>query len=149
MGKLTQAGVILAILGAVVTFIGLFPGVVGLEVLPGVGLLQILIVLIGFGLLFFGAYLFAQNVYFPGVKHNLAQQIGTRLSMTGLVIAVASGLTDILGFGSHPPIPPVQRPFLGSWQTAGLIGGFVLASFGLIIFVLLGPNGPGSDDGTE
>jgi hypothetical protein len=145
MGKLTQAGIITAILGAVVTFIGLFPGVVGLEVLPGIGLLQLIIVLIGMGLLFFGAYVFAQNVYYPGVRHNLAQQIGTRLSMTGLVIAVASGLSDILGFGSHPPIPPVQRPFLGSWQTAGLIGGFVLASFGLIIFVLLGPNGP--DDG--
>ena len=148
MGKLTQAGVIIAILGAVVAFIGLFPGVVGLEVLPGVGLLQVLIVLIGFGLLFFGAYLFAQSVYFPGIKHNLAQQIGIRLSMTGLVIAVASGLSDILGFGSHPPIPPVQRPFLGSWQTAGLIGGFVLASFGLIIFVLMGPDGS-NDEGGE
>jgi hypothetical protein len=42
----------------------------------------------------------------------------------------------------------VQRPFLGSWQTAGLIGGFVLASFGLIIFVLLGPNAP-DDEGGE
>lgn len=147
MGKLTQAGVIMAVLGAVVTFIGLFPGVVGLEVLPGIGLLQVLVVLIGFGLLFFGAYVFAQNVYYPGVKHNLAQQIGARLSMTGLVIAVASGLSDILGFGSHPPIPPVQRPFLGSWQTAGLIGGFVLASLGLIIFVLLGPDTPKDEDG--
>ncbi|MCC7208634.1 MAG: hypothetical protein IT323_15105 [Anaerolineae bacterium] len=150
MGKLTQAGVITAILGAVVAFIGLFPGVVGLEVLPGIGLLQIIIVLIGFSLLFFGAYVFAQNVYYPGVRHNLAQQIGARLSMTGLVIAVASGLADILGFGSHPPIPPVQRPFLGSWQTAGLIGGFVVASFGLILFVLLGPDDGGeggSDDG--
>lgn len=146
MGKLTQAGVTIAILGAVVAFIGLFPGVIGLEVLPGIGLLQIIIVLIGFGLLFFGAYIFAQNVYYPGVKHNLAQQIGTRLSMTGLVIAVASGLADILGFGSHPPMPPVQRPFLGSWQTAGLIGGFALASFGLILFVLLGPDHDDDDD---
>ena len=146
MGKLSQAGIIITILGGVVTFIGLFPGVVGLEVLPGIGLLQILVVLSGFSILIAGAYIFAQSTYYPGVRHNLAQQIGLRLSMTGLVIATAAGLADILGFGSHPPIPPIQRPLLGHWQTAGMIGGFAIASAGLIIFVLLGSDEPPTDD---
>jgi len=35
-----------------------------------------------------------------------------------------------------------QRPTLGPWQTAGLVGSFVIASLGLLIFVLLGDNTP-------
>jgi hypothetical protein len=100
-----------------------------------------MVVLNGFAILIFGVYIFVQATYYPGVKHNLAQQIGLRLSMTGLVISVVSGLADVLGYGSQPPGPD-QRPFLGAWQTVGLIGGFIIASLGVIIFVLMGHPGP-------
>ncbi len=138
MGKLSQAGIIIAILGGVITFIGLFPGVTGITPSDGMGILRILALLTGFSILIGGAYLFVQNAYYPGIKHNLAQQIGIRLSMTGLVIATAAGLADILGFGSHPPISGVQRPFMGPYQIIGLVGGFLIASLGVVIFVLMG-----------
>jgi hypothetical protein len=138
MGKLSQAGIVAIILGGVITFIGLFPGVTGITPSDGLGILRILAILTGFSILIAGAYLFVQNMYYPGIKHNLAQQIGIRLSMTGLVIATAAGLADILGFGSHPPLPGVQRPFMGAYQTFGLVGGFLISSLGVVIFVLMG-----------
>jgi hypothetical protein len=138
MGKLAQVGIAIAVLGGVIALIGLFPGVTGLEAALGIGVIQTLIVLAGFSILIFGAYIFVKATYYPGVPHNLAQQIGLRLSMTGLVIAIASGLADVLGYGSHPSGPD-QRPFLGTWQAIGLIGGFVVASLGIIIFALMGP----------
>jgi hypothetical protein len=142
MSKLSQVGIAITVLGGVITLIGLFPGVIGLEQSPGVGILQILVILAGFSILIIGAFMFVQNEYYPGVKHNLAQQIGLRLSMTGLVIAAASGLADVLGFGSHPPGLEGQRPFLGIYQATGLIGGFVIASIGVVIFVLMGHGEP-------
>ncbi len=145
MAKLAQVGIAIAVLGGVITLIGLFPGVTGLEAAAGVGIIQTLVILAGFSTLIFGAYIFVQATYYPGMPHNLAQQIALRLSMTGLVIAVASGLADVLGYGSQQP--PEQRPFLGPWQAAGLIGGFVIASIGVIIFALMGP--PGPHDGSE
>lgn len=139
MAKLSQFGIAVTLLGAVIAFMGLFPGVIGLEGVSGIGVLQTLVILSGFSVLISGAYIYVQSSFFPGVRHNLAQQIAIRLSMTGLVLATASGLADILGFGSHPPMPG-DRPFLGPYQTAGLIGGFVVASLGVVIFILFGPH---------
>ena len=143
MGKLSQVGIAVGVLGGVIVLIGLFPSVTGLEAASGVGILQIVTILIGFATLILGVYIYVQSTYYDGVKHNLAQQIGVRLSMTGLVIAVASGLADVLGFGSHPPGPD-QRPVLGIWQIVGILSGFMLASLGVIIFALMGD----SDDGS-
>ncbi len=137
MDRLPQLGIAIVLIGLVLALIGLFPGVVGLEQAAGIGILQILIILAGFSILILGAYIYVQSTYYPGVKQNLAQQIGIRLSMTGLVIATASGLADVLGFGSHPPMPD-QRPFLGNWQVLGLVGGFIIASLGVVVFAMLG-----------
>ncbi len=146
MGKLSQVGIAVAVLGGVVTLIGLFPSVTGFEPSAGAGVLQIMVILTGFAILIFGVYLFVQVTYYPGVKHNLAQQVGLRLSMTGLVISVVAGLADVLGYGSQPPGLD-QRPFLGMWQATGLIGGFIVASLGVIVFVLKGHPGPPDEPG--
>lgn len=142
MAKLSQAGIAIAVLGAVIALIGLFPSITGVEQTGGIGVLQILVILFGFSVLIAGAVLFVQSAYYPGIKHNLAQQIGIRLSLTGLVVATASGLADVLGFGSHPTGITGQRPFLGMYQAAGLLGGFVIASLGVLIFALLGDHPP-------
>ncbi|RMF53115.1 MAG: hypothetical protein D6749_03170 [Chloroflexota bacterium] len=139
--KFAQLGMAVALLGGVITFIGLFPSVIGLEASAGVGVLQVLTILVGFSILISGAYIFAQATYYPTQRYNLAQKVGVRLSMTGVVLAAAIGLADVLGFGSNTPLIG-QRPTLGPWQTAGLIGSFVIASLGLLIFVLFGDNAP-------
>src|SRR5258708_3418271 len=142
MAKLSQIGIAIVFLGIVITAIGLFPGVIGLEQSPGIGIVQTLVILAGFTILTLGALLFVQSAYYAGIKHNLAQQIGLRLSLTGLVIATASGLADVLGFGSHPVGVEGQRPFFGIYQAVGLLGGFIIASIGVIIFALMGAHPP-------
>lgn len=144
--KLAQFGIAVSVLGAVLTFMGLFPSVVGLEASAGTGLVQMLTILVGFTMLIGGAYIFAWAAYFPGLPQNLAQSVAVRLSMTGLVLGTVIGLADVLGFGSNPPIPPVQRPLIGPVQSIGIVGAFLIASSGVLIFVLFGPSDHHTDD---
>lgn len=145
---MAQIGIALGALGAVLALMGMFPGVTGLDATAGIGMLQIVVILFGFVLLIGGALLYVQGAFYPGVQHNLAQQIAVRLSATGLLFGGIAGLGDLLGFGSHPP-GLTDGPFLGYWQAAGLIGGFVIASLGVVLFALLGPSpdGNGAGDG--
>jgi len=140
-----EVGIAVATLGAVLAFMGMFPGVTGLDATAGIGVLQIITILAGFTLLIGGALLYVQGAFYPGVPHNLAQQIAIRLSATGLLFAAIAGLGDLLGFGSHPP-GLTDGPFLGYWQATGLIGGFLIASLGVMLFAFLGPPPPGEDD---
>lgn len=142
---MAQVGIAVATLGAVLAFMGMFPGLTGLDATIGIGILQIGVILSGFTLLTGGALLYVQGTFYPGVKHNLAQQIAVRLSATGLLFAGLTGMGDLLGFGSHPP-SVTDGPFLGYWQAAGLIGGFVVASLGVVLFALLGPEADGTGD---
>jgi hypothetical protein len=147
MEKYSQISITLGALGIVITLIGLFPGIIGLETVEGVGVLQVLVILLGFSILFTGAYLFAKQVFYPGQPTTLAQDIGTRLTMTGLLIAAAAGLADVLGFGSHGAAENT-RPLLGRLQAIVFVGGILLASFGVIIFAVFGP-APDDDDDSD
>lgn len=142
---MARVGIAISMLGAILALMGMFPGVTGLDATVGIGVLQILVILTGFTLLIGGALLYAQDTFYPGVRHNLGQQVAIRLSATGLLFAAIASLGDLLGFGSHPP-GLTDGPFLGYWQAAGLIGGFLVAALGVLLFVLLGPP-PGQDGG--
>jgi hypothetical protein len=148
MERYSQVSITIGTLGVVITLIGLFPGIAGLEAASGVGVLQVLVILLGFSLLFTGAYIFAKQRFFPGLPSTLAQDIGVRLTMTGLLFSAAAGLADVLGFGSHAPTK-TQRPLLGNWQAVAFIAGFLIASAGIVIFVLFGPEQPESDSEPE
>jgi hypothetical protein len=150
MERYSQVSITIGTLGVVITLIGLFPGIAGLETTEGVGVLQVLIILLGFTLLFTGAYIFAKQMFFSGLPSTLAQDIGVRLTMSGLLFSAAAGLADVLGFGSHSPTA-TERPLLGDWQAVAFIGGFLIASSGIVIFVLLGPDHPesSSEDTTQ
>lgn len=147
MGNYGQICITLGTLGVVIALIGLFPGIIGLEAAEGIGVLQVLVILLGFSILFTAAYLFAKQAFYPHQPTTLAQDIGTRLTMTGLLIAAAAGLADVLGFGTHIP-ETYDRPQLGQLQALFFIGGILLASAGVVIFTLFGPsdeNGNGND----
>ncbi|MEB2286767.1 MAG: hypothetical protein OZ934_01510 [Anaerolineae bacterium] len=143
MERTSEISISIGALGVVITLIGLFPGIIGLETAEGVGVLQVLIILLGFTILYISAYYFAKRAFYPGQSSSLAQDIGIRLTMTGLLVAGAAGLADVLGFGSHPSTPG-SRPMIGRLQAVVFIGGILLASSGVIIYVLFGP--PPEDD---
>jgi len=144
MEKYSQISITIGTLGVMIVLIGLFPGITGLQTTAGIGVLQVLVILLGFSLLFTGAYLFAKQTFFPGLPNTLGQDIGIRLTLTGLLMAAAAGLADVLGFGSHPSTP-TSRPLLGRLQAIGFIVSILLASSGVIVYVLFGPSPPDGD----
>jgi hypothetical protein len=148
MERYSETSITVGALGVVITLIGLFPGIIGLESVPGVGVLQVFVILVGFALLFLGAYIFVHQAFYAGKRRTLAQDIGIRLTLTGLVIAGAAGLADVLGFGSHPPTPD-SRPLLGTLQASVFIGGFLVASSGVVIYALFGPRAGPEDENDE
>lgn len=137
MPRVAQLGIALGLLGAVLTFMGLFPGVTGLEPASGIGIVQIFTILVGFMLLILGAIFYVKFTFYPFKPANLAQQIGIRLALTGLLFASMAGLSDILGFGSHPRAA-ASEPLFGVLQAFGLIGSFIVASIGVLIYAVSG-----------
>ena len=101
MWRFSQVGIALGALGGMICFMGLFPGVTGAVPTVGIGLVQVMMVLIGYTLLILGALTYLKFTFFLDVSANLIQNIGTRLALTGILFATLAGMADILGF-RHP-----------------------------------------------
>lgn len=144
-----QISITVGMLGVVTTLAGIFPGIIGLEAAEGIGVLQVLTILLGFSLMFTAAYIFAHQTFFAGLPTTLAQDIGIRLTLTGLLISAAGGLADVLSFGTHTS-PEYTRPLLGPLQTAVFVGGLLIASSGVAVYATFGPSAvddePDDDD---
>jgi hypothetical protein len=137
MPRIAQFGIALGALGTVLTFMGLFPGVTGLNPAKGIGIVQIFTMLMGFTLLIFGALIYVKFTFYVGHPANLAQQIGIRLALTGLLFAAMSGTADVVGFGSHGSATGTQ-PLFGMLQAIGIIGSFIIAALGVLIYAVSG-----------
>ena len=137
MPRIAQFGIALGALGTVLTFMGLFPGVTGLTPAKGIGIVQIVTMLMGFTLLILGALIYVKFTFYVGHPANLAQQIGIRLSLTGLLFAAMSGAADIVGFGSHGSATGTP-PLFGMLQAIGIIGSFIIAALGVLIYAVSG-----------
>jgi hypothetical protein len=138
-------------LGAMLTLMGLFPGFTGLDPTVGIGIVQIFAMLIGFSLLILGALIYVKFTFYSTSRSNLMQQIGTRLAMTGLVLASMAALADVLGFGSHGVVTNLDGAtgntdiFLGRAQAIGILVNFLIASLGVLIYAISGD--PDHDNG--
>ncbi|MEQ8678022.1 MAG: hypothetical protein RLP44_00155 [Aggregatilineales bacterium] len=137
MTRIAQLGIAVGALGAMITIMGLFPGVTGLPPTAGIGLVQIFTVLIGYTLLIWGALIYVKFTFYSFSHSNLAQQIGTRFALTGLVLAAMTALADVLGFGSHGLISD-STVFLGQLQALGIVLNFLLSAIGVMIYAISG-----------
>ena len=137
MARIAQFGIAVGALGTMLTFMGLFPGVTGLPPASGIGIVQIVTILIGFVLLIAGALIYVKFTFYVGKQANLAQQIGVRLALTGLLFAIMMGMADIVGFGSHLRSDGVE-PLFGVLQAIGIISSFVIAALGVLIYAISG-----------
>ncbi len=144
MVRLSQLGIAFGALGVVLTFMGLFPGVMGLSPAQGIGIVQIVIILSGFALLILGALIYVKYEYYADQPSTLAQQIGSRLALTGLIVSGLIGLSDSLGFGSHTRAE--GEPYFGGLQAVGIVAGFLIASFGIMIYALAGKDDDTPDE---
>ncbi len=137
MMRISQFGIAIGILGVVLTFMGLFPGVTGVEPSSGIGIVQIFTILTGFTLLIMGALFYVKFSFYNNSTANLLQQIGVRLALTGLLFASMAGIADVLGFGSHPRTATSDVLF-GVLQAIGIIGSFVMACIGVLLYAVAG-----------
>lgn len=126
-----RIGLIITILGFILFLLGVDPGIFGMDRSPVTGFVQIAVFLIGLALMCIGGY-FGLNALWNGEQKTIAADIGLRLVATGYVVAVASGMADIFGFGNHP-FPGI--PYFGPWQAIGVMIGEATIALGFILLI--------------
>lgn len=112
-----QIGLAIAVGGFFVFMVGAKPELFLLDRSPVIGFIQIAVMLVGLAFVCLGGYLCLLGLW-KGNRLSIAAELGVRLISTGYVIAVFTGLADILGLGSHPT--PEFIPYFGEWQARGM-----------------------------
>jgi len=126
-----RVGLIITILGFLVFLLGVDPGIFGVDRSPVTGFLQIAVFLFGLAMICIGGYMSLISLW-NGREKSIAADIGLRLVSTGYVIAVASGMADIFGFGTQP-LPNI--PYFGWWQALGVMIGEITIALGFILMI--------------
>lgn len=124
-------GLLISLFGLLVFILGANPGFFNMDRSPVVGFVQIAVFLVGLALICLGGYI-TLNTFWLGAEKSIAAEIGYRLVSTGYVIAVASGMADILGFGTQ--VAP-SIPYFGFWQGVGVIAGTMTIAVGFIMLI--------------
>jgi hypothetical protein len=127
----TRLGLTLTAVGFIVYIIGADPGIIGQDRSPIIGILQILVFLVGLGIMCVGGYV-SLSMGWHGQEKTIAADIGTRLVSTGYVIALGSAMADIFGFGSH--LRPLIA-YLGNWQAVGVLVGEAVIAIGFLLYI--------------
>ena len=126
-----RLGLVWILLGLLIFILGVDPALFGFDRSPVVGFLQIAVFLVGLAMICLGGYV-VLNTLWEGVEKTIAADIGYRLVSTGYVIAAASGMADVFGFGSQP-FPSI--PYFGRWQALGVMAGEIFIIFGFLLLI--------------
>ncbi len=118
------------LLGFLTLLIGLRPDLFGLDRGRYIGFVQIIVILIGIGLMTLSAtgLLIA---FWNGGPKSLRADFGTRIIATGYVICSFTALADAFGFGTNP-LPYV---LLGTLQSRGVMIGIFVICIGLVLLI--------------
>jgi hypothetical protein len=127
------ASIVLLVLGLLSCGLALGAEVLGLDLTPGFGMVQMLQLLIGLTCLTLAGFLRIHSMRAPNTPRSLQADIGVRLGATGLVFAYTLGWADLIGIGTHVG-PDFERPFVGPLQLGGLIIGVVMIGAGIILY---------------
>lgn len=115
--------------GFLLMLLGAKPELFGLNRSPVVGFVQIMVMLLGIGIICLAGYYLVHTLW-RKTTPSIASDIGVRLVSTGFVITLISGMADVFGFGSQPS-PNV--PFFGVWQARGMEIGLGIIAIGFIM----------------
>jgi hypothetical protein len=124
-------GLAISVFGLFVFVLGLNPGLFGLDRSPVVGFVQIAVFLVGLAVICLGGYL-TLTALWQGQEKTIAADIGYRTVATGYVVAFASGMADVFGFGSQP-FP--STPYFGQWQALGVMVGEIFIIIGFLLMI--------------
>jgi hypothetical protein len=120
---------VMVFIGVLMFIIGVYPNLIGLNLSPQIGFVQVGVWLIGLGLILLGAYLVVRVVR-AGRQNSLRADIGVRLMATAYVVAMVSSLADYIGIGSQY----LGYPSFGPVQVVGLAVGVVVSILGLVMY---------------
>lgn len=123
-------GLTLLIIGFIIFIIGAKPEVFGLNRGVSIGFVQIIVILLGLGVLTWGGSLALLSLWGKNTKSLLAD-FGTRTIATGYVICFFTALADAFGFGTNP----MPNVFLGKLQSQGLIIGMAIIGIGFLMLL--------------
>jgi len=126
-----RLGIAIIILGLVVYLVGADPAMFGMDRSPVMGFVQIAVLLVGLAIMCMGGYI-TLNALWNGSQKSILADIGLRLVTTGYLMAVASGMADIFGFGNHS-FPKI--PYFGPWQAVGVMIGEAAIAIGLLMII--------------
>jgi hypothetical protein len=115
----------------VIFVLGLNPGLFGLDRSPVMGFVQLAVSLVGLAVICLGGYL-TLTALWRGRGKTMGADIGYRTVATGYVVAAASGMADVFGFGSQP-FP--STPYFGQWQALGVMIGEVFIIIGFLLMI--------------
>ncbi len=127
------ASVIFFILGLITCGLALGAELLGLDLTPGFGMVQMLQLLVGLTFLTAAGYIRVHSMRAIGAPRSLQADIGVRMGATGLVFAYTLGWADLIGIGTHVN-PDFERPFVGPLQLGGLILGVGMITAGIILY---------------
>ena len=126
-----RLGLIVLLLGFLLFVLGAGPGVFGIDRSEVTGFLQISVFLVGLAVLCMGGYI-TLSALWNGNEKTIVADIGLRLVSTGYVVAVASGMADVFGIGSHP-FPAI--PYFGPLQATGVMIGEGIIIIGFLMLI--------------
>jgi len=125
--------IILGVLGVVLIVLAIEADTMRLDLTPGFGMVQMVAMLTGLTCLTLAAFLFLHSMRPKDAPRSLQADIGTRLGATGLVFAYVTGMSDLIGIGTHVN-PSFERPFVGPLQLGGMALGLLMIIAGLILY---------------
>jgi hypothetical protein len=125
--------IILLVIGLAASALALGAELLGLDLTPGFGMVQMLQLLIGLTCLTVAGYMRVHMLRPRDAPRSLQADIGVRLGATGLVLAYTAGWADLIGIGTHVE-PSFTRPFVGPLQLGGFLLGVFIITIGLLLY---------------
>ena len=127
-------GWLLLIIGIILGGVALSAKLLGVDFTPGFGVMQMLQLLLALTSLTLSVFIFLRQRRPADAPHSLQADIGVRLAATGLVFTYISGLSDLIGIGTHIRANDFERPFVGPLQLGGIALGVLVIVAGLVLY---------------
>ena len=125
--------IILAVLGIIFIALAFSADTLRLDPTPGFGMVQMVALLAGLTCLTLAPFLYLHSLRPKDARRSLQADISTRLGATGLVFIYVTGMSDLIGIGTHVN-PSFERPFVGPLQLGGMGLGLLMIVAGLILY---------------
>jgi hypothetical protein len=125
---------LLLVAGTVLLILSLAAEPLGIDLTPGFGVIQMVPLLLGISCFTLAAFVYARGLRPPNSPRSLQADIAIRLAATGLTFLYVSGLSDLIGIGTHTRLNEFERPFVGPLQLGGMGIGLLSILVGFYLY---------------